>query len=56
MTLETHMMGFEDELYGQDIEVFFLKKLRNERKFETREDLIHQIQLDIQKAQLYWNT
>ncbi len=56
VTLETHMMGFEGELYGQDIEVFFLKKLRNERKFETREDLIHQIQLDIQKAQLYWNT
>lgn len=55
VTLETHMMGFEGELYGQDIEVFFLKKLRNEKKFESREELISQIQLDIQKAQLYWN-
>ncbi len=56
VTLETHMMGFEGELYGQDIEVFFLKKLRNEKKFETREELINQIQQDIQKARKYRNT
>lgn len=55
VTLETHMISFEGELYGQDIEVFFLKKLRNEKRFESRDDLIHQIQLDIGKAQLYWN-
>lgn len=52
--LETHMMGFTGELYGQDVEVFFLKKLRNEKKFESREALIHQIQLDIEKAKKYW--
>ncbi len=55
ITLETHMMGFEGELYGQDIEVFFLKKLRNEKRFESREALVHQIHLDIKKASLYWN-
>ncbi|NLK68990.1 MAG: bifunctional riboflavin kinase/FAD synthetase [Clostridiaceae bacterium] len=53
ITLETHMIGFTDELYGEDIEVFFLKKLRNERKFETREDLIRQIKLDIEKVKMY---
>lgn len=53
VTLETHMMGFEGELYGQDIEVFFLMKLRNEKKFETREELISQIQQDIQNARIH---
>ncbi len=55
VTLETHMMGYEGELYGQDIEVFFLKKLRNEKKFETREDLIRQIKIDIEEAKKYRN-
>lgn len=54
VTLETHMMGYEGELYGQDIEVFFLKKLRNEKKFETKEELIGQIKQDIEKAKAYW--
>lgn len=53
ITLETHMIGFTDELYGENIEVFFLKKLRNERKFETREDLIKQIKRDIEKTKMY---
>ncbi len=56
VTLETHMIGFSGELYGQDIEVFFLKKLRKEKRFEHKEDLMGQIQMDINKAQVYWNT
>lgn len=54
VTLETHMIGFDGELYGQDIEVFFLKKLRNEKRYDSREELIRQIRQDIAKAQLYW--
>ncbi len=53
-TVETHMIGFEQELYGQDIEVFFLKKLRSEKKFESHADLINQIKKDIEKAQHEW--
>lgn len=53
ITIETHMMGFAGELYGEDIEVFFLKKLRDEKQFKTREELINQIKLDIEKAKMY---
>lgn len=53
VTLETHMTGFCGELYGKDIEVFFIKKLRNEKRFDTRESLINQIKADIEKANDY---
>ena len=54
VTLETHMMGFEGELYGKDIEVFFIKKIRNEERFESREGLINQIKIDIEEANKYF--
>jgi len=53
ITVETHMIEFAGELYGEDIEVFFLKKLRNEKQFRTRDELINQIKLDIEKAKMY---
>lgn len=53
--LETHMVDFEGELYDQDIEIFFLKMLRNERWFDTREELIEQIRMDLLAARTYWN-
>jgi len=53
-SVETHMIGFDQELYGKDIEVFFLKKLRSEKKFETHADLINQIKKDIEKARNEW--
>lgn len=55
ITLETHMIGFSGEIYGEGIEVFFLKKLRDEKRFNSREDLINQIKLDIEKAKMYKN-
>lgn len=54
VTLETHMIGFDGELYGKDIEVFFIKKLRNEKQFERREDLISQIKTDIAEANKFF--
>ena len=31
--LEVHLFDFEDDIYGQLIEVYFIKKLRDEEKF-----------------------
>lgn len=47
LSIETHVLDFEKDLYGQEIEVVFLKKLRDEIKFEYVEDLIAQIKADI---------
>lgn len=55
ITLETHMIGFDGELYGKDIEVFFIKKIRNEKRFDTREGLICQIKMDVCEANNFFS-
>lgn len=45
--LEVHILDFARELYGQDIEVLFLAKLRDEQKFGSVEALKAQITADI---------
>jgi riboflavin kinase / FMN adenylyltransferase len=46
-TIEVHLFGFKGNLYNKDIEVYFVKWLRRERKFKDRNALIRQIGLDI---------
>lgn len=48
LTIETHVLEFEGDLYSQDIEVSFIKRLRDEITFQHVEDLIRQIKSDIQ--------
>lgn len=48
--IETHLIGYDGNLYGKDIEVFFVKKLRSEKKFINREKLKLQIEKDIKSA------
>ena len=40
-------------IYGQNLEVTFLHKLREEKKFSSFEALKHQISLDVEAAQAY---
>jgi len=46
--IEAHLLHFEGDLYGKRLEVLFLKRLRDEMKFESPEDLVQQMQLDKQ--------
>jgi len=45
-TLEVHILDFDGNLYGSDINVSFVKRLREERRFETSEALIEQLKKD----------
>ncbi len=47
VTIETNLIGFEEELYGQYIEVEFIKKLRGEVAFSSPEELISRIKVDV---------
>lgn len=49
LTIETHVLDFEGDLYNQDIEVYFIKRLRDEITFDNMNDLINQIKSDIQE-------
>jgi riboflavin kinase / FMN adenylyltransferase len=48
--LEVHILDFTRDLYGKDIEVLFLSKLRDEQKFDSVEALKAQITVDIHAA------
>ena len=51
--LELHIFGLHRDLYGKDIEVTFLKKLRRERVFPSIEALQRQIRKDIERAKQF---
>jgi riboflavin kinase / FMN adenylyltransferase len=50
MTIESHILNFNDEIYGLDVRLEFLARLRDELKFASVEDLVSQIKQDIQKT------
>jgi riboflavin kinase/FMN adenylyltransferase len=49
-SLEVHILGFEGELYGKQIELVFIQKLRDEKKFDSPDELVTQIRKDIEEA------
>ncbi|MBQ1508811.1 MAG: riboflavin kinase, partial [Erysipelotrichaceae bacterium] len=51
--VETHIFNFNRELYGKNIIVEFLKKTRDEVKFDSVEDLSEQIVRDCREARQY---
>jgi riboflavin kinase/FMN adenylyltransferase len=48
--LELHLLDFDEDIYGEDIEVFFRKFLRAEQKFSGLEELKNQIERDVVAA------
>ena len=52
-TVETFIFDFEDDIYGQYLEVIPLHQLRPETKFLGMEDLKKQIMKDVKSAQKY---
>jgi len=45
-TVEVHLLRFRGDLYGSELEVSFLKRLRGERKFRTAQALSAQMAAD----------
>ena len=48
--LELHLLDFDADLYGQDVEVIFRRLLRPERKFAGIDALKAQIACDVADA------
>jgi riboflavin kinase / FMN adenylyltransferase len=49
-TVEVHILDFSLNIYGKPIRVNFIRRLRDEIKFDGIEALADQIRLDIQEA------
>ena len=54
--VEVHLLDFEGNIYGQQIRVDFLHKLRNEEKYPNINILIQHIKNDIAQARNYLKT
>lgn len=52
--LEIHLIGFDRNIYGKRIVVYFLEKIRADEKFDNREALIAQIAKDKLDAELFF--
>ncbi len=49
---EVHILDFNEDIYGKNIRVQFIDRIRDEKKFSSKEGLIKQIEIDKQKTNL----
>jgi riboflavin kinase/FMN adenylyltransferase len=49
LKIETHILGFSQQIYDQEIVITFLKRLREEKKFSDFNELKMQIKADIEE-------
>lgn len=49
-TVETHILDFDQDIYGIDLVVEFVERLRDEQRFSSADELIAQIARDIEQA------
>lgn len=46
LSIETHILNFNKNIYDEHVKVYFLKRIRDERKFKSLEDLSKQLEKD----------
>ncbi len=49
-TIEVHLLDFDEDIYGQEMRLFFVKRIRDEEKFDSADALMVQIRDDINKS------
>jgi riboflavin kinase/FMN adenylyltransferase len=52
--IETHLLDAQMDLYGRDIEVSFLARLRQELRFPSAEALVEQVRRDVERARAWF--
>ena len=50
-TIEAYIIGFEEDIYGEDVRVFFYRRIRDQRKFGSLNELTEAIKRDIAEAE-----
>ena len=48
--LEIHLLDFDQDIYAKDLEIRFVRYLRPEKKFESVDALVRQIEVDVRQA------
>lgn len=53
--IETHLIDYTGELYGESIKIEFTHFIRDEKKFDSVENLKAQLSLDLENVKKYFN-
>jgi riboflavin kinase/FMN adenylyltransferase len=54
INIESHLLNFSRDIYGEEAMVSFLKKIRDEKKFSSVNELISQINADVNSTENYF--
>ena len=49
-TIEVHLLDFDADLYGESVQVSFLRRIRDERTFASADELVHQLNTDKEQS------
>lgn len=55
VSIETYILDFNGDIYGEEIDVLFHARLRDEKKFSSVEELKLQIALDVKSSYQYFS-
>ena len=55
-TIESHILNFHEDIYGAHVKLAFVKKIRDEKKFASTDELANQIRGDVASAQVIFET
>ncbi|MDP9180468.1 MAG: bifunctional riboflavin kinase/FAD synthetase [Chloroflexota bacterium] len=53
-TVETFILDFDKDIYGQEMRIELLERLRGELKFESADDLVAQMHRDVEQTRAYF--
>jgi len=54
LNIEVNIFDFNYDIYGEEITIFFHKKIRDEKKFDSRQALVQNINSDEEKARRWF--
>jgi riboflavin kinase/FMN adenylyltransferase len=54
VTIESHILDFDSNVYGESVRLYFHALLRREQQFRSAVELTSQIRADIQRSRLYF--
>ena len=52
--LEVHLLDFDEDIYGEQVQVNFLRKFRDEKRFDSLDELRHWIARDVEDVRAFF--
>jgi riboflavin kinase / FMN adenylyltransferase len=50
LLVEAHLIGFDGDIYGETLRIAFLDRLRGEKRFNSVDELVTQMNRDVEEA------